>query len=119
MYPEAIAELHAARAVDDAPDLMALLGHAYAANGEKEKALALLRQLQSIPGRLIPRYFLALIHAGLGDSNAAIGDLQMALVERSVYLVGPGLFGIANDPHLDPLRSDARFQQLLRDMRLP
>jgi TolB-like protein len=57
---------------------------------------------------------IAMAYIDLGDKDRTIEWLNKAYQERSV-----GLYGIAVAPQLDPLRSDPRFQDLLRRMNLP
>jgi hypothetical protein len=52
---------------------------------------------------------MAVVHAGLGDVDAAIEWLERACAERDVWLVW-----LKVDPRLDRLRADARFEDLLR-----
>jgi hypothetical protein len=54
-----------------------------------------------------------MIHIGLGDKNQAIEWLERAHEERSSHMVY-----FISDPAWDPLRSDPRFQDLLRRMGL-
>jgi hypothetical protein len=59
-------------------------------------------------------YHVALIHVGLGEKDQALQWLNKAYEDRSAYMV------ILNvDPWMDPLRSDPRFQALLRRMNFP
>jgi len=53
------------------------------------------------------------IYSTLGDHDRAITVLKHGLETRST------LAFIFVDPRLDPLRSDVRFQQLLRRARVP
>ncbi len=55
--------------------------------------------------------FIARIYAQLGNEEQAFEWLEKAYEERD-------LVGIKVDPHLDPLRDDPRFQDLLRRMNL-
>jgi hypothetical protein len=59
-------------------------------------------------------YEVALIHAGLGEKDQAFEWLERAYEERD-----KGLLFLRIDPPLDPLRSDPRFQDLLRRMNFP
>jgi hypothetical protein len=59
-------------------------------------------------------YEVALVCAGLGDKDQAIEWLEKAYQEHSV-----GVMFLKVDPTLDPLRSDPRFQDLLRRMNFP
>ena len=56
----------------------------------------------------------ALIHLGLGDNDAALGWLEKAYQDRNSWMVYTNV-----SPQLDPLRSDPRFQDLLRRMNFP
>ena len=55
----------------------------------------------------------ALIYTGLGDKDQAFAWLQKAYEDRSAY---PICFKV--EPMCDSLRSDPRFTDLLRRMRL-
>jgi len=57
---------------------------------------------------------MALIYAGLGGKDQAFEWLERAYDERD-----KGILFLMVDPPLDPLRSDPRFQDLLRRMNLP
>ena len=53
-------------------------------------------------------YGVALVYAGLGEKDQALGWLDRALEDRSHWLVWLKL-----DPRLDTLRSDRRYRDLL------
>jgi hypothetical protein len=55
----------------------------------------------------------AVIYAALGDKDKAIEWLEKAYAEREYYLTYAKV-----DPAFDPVRSDPRFQDLLRRMNL-
>ena len=57
-------------------------------------------------------YGLAVIYAGLDDRPQAMTWLQNAYQDRSHWLVWLNL-----DPRFDNVRSDSRFQELLRRMK--
>jgi hypothetical protein len=58
-------------------------------------------------------YRLATIELALGDATAAFGELQRGVAARDHWMVW-----LKVDPMLDPLRSDPRFQPLLRSVGL-
>lgn len=93
------------------PILLALLGHALATAGRKDEARTILAQLKerSNHGYIAP-FNLVLLHVGLGDWEQAFGWLEKAYQEHDPWL----LQFIRNYQHLDGLRSDPRFQDLLR-----
>jgi serine/threonine protein kinase/tetratricopeptide (TPR) repeat protein len=64
--------------------------------------------------RLITPIFVTVIHASLGDNDAAFEWLERAFAVRL-----PLLSHIQADPRFAPLRSDARFGELLRRMGVP
>ena len=59
-------------------------------------------------------YEVALIHSELGGLDEAFNWLEGAYRRRD-----KGLVYLKVDPPLDPLRSDSRFQDLLRRMNFP
>jgi hypothetical protein len=60
-------------------------------------------------------YVLATIYAGLGEKDRALQYLEKAYDERSLDLS----WNLKADLRIDNLRSDPRFQDLARRMRLP
>jgi hypothetical protein len=54
-------------------------------------------------------FWQALVHAGLGNADAAMEQLERSYSIRDLWLIW-----INTDPRLDTVRDDARFQQLLR-----
>jgi serine/threonine-protein kinase len=90
------------------------LGYAYAVSGQPEKARTLIEELQagSQPEHLAP-YHLAMIPFGLGEEDIAFEWLDKACELRS-----PQLVWINVGPELDSVRSDPRFQDILRRMNL-
>lgn len=115
-FPEAIAVLQKARGIEDriaAP--LSELAHAYAASGRRAEATKLLDELvtRSKTGH-VSKYLIATVYAALGDKNEALTRLEQAYSERSWYL---GF--LRSDPELDSLRSEPRFQDLVRRMNFP
>jgi serine/threonine-protein kinase len=115
-FPEAIAALQKARGIEDriaAP--LAELAHAYAASGRTAEARHALEELlaRSRTGH-VSKYLIATVYAALGDKNEALTRLEQAYSERSWYL---GF--LKSDPELDSLRSEPRFQDLVRRMNFP
>jgi hypothetical protein len=64
--------------------------------------------------RFVTSYGIALVHAGLGQHDAAFAHLDGAFDERSHWLVWLRL-----DPRWSALRADPRFAELVRRMRFP
>jgi DNA-binding winged helix-turn-helix (wHTH) protein/Tfp pilus assembly protein PilF len=87
----------------------AALAHAYATAGQRREAEELFRELE--PQR-ISRYWLALVHAGLGNHGSAVKCLEQARDERDVWLVWLGA-----EPRFDPLRSEGSLDKLLESIR--
>lgn len=89
----------------------ASLAYACATSGREERAREILARMQ----RAHPRsgFLIAVVHAGLGERDAAFEWLEKAVEERD-----PRARFIAADERLAPLRDDARFSSLLRRFRL-
>jgi len=116
MFAEAIAEIQ--KAIDlsgGSPLSLAALGHTYAVWGRRVEAERALNELkESSKQGYISSYSIAAIHAGLGEKDQAFIWLEKAYEERSGWLIW-----LRAEPISDPLRSDPRFQDLLRRVGLP
>ena len=106
MYEEAITELQ--KAIELSPGSTAFtsnLAYAYAVSGKKDQAVAILKDLKSNAPEV------ALVYVGLGDKDHAMAWLEKAFVGRLNS-------GVLLRPAFDSLRSDSRFQHLLRRIGL-
>jgi TolB-like protein/Tfp pilus assembly protein PilF len=105
----AIAEYEKARSLDDDPQILGLLGRAYADTGQKDKAIELFRELDERPKHEFVRgYIVALVYIGLGDKAKAIDCLEREYLDHDNIDTA----WIRVDPMLDPLRGDPRFEAL-------
>ena len=105
----AIAEYQKARTLDDDPQIVALLGRAYADTGQKDQALELVRELEARARQQFVRgYLIALVYIGLGDKTKAIDYLEREYLNHDNIDTA----WIRADPMLDPLRGDPRFEAL-------
>jgi len=90
------------------------LGNAYARAGQADAALKIIPQLEErVRKDGVGRYEIALIYAGLGRKKDAFKWLEEAYSAHDV-----GLLYLKVDPTLAPLRSDPRFDDLLRRVGL-
>jgi TolB-like protein/DNA-binding winged helix-turn-helix (wHTH) protein/Tfp pilus assembly protein PilF len=113
---DAIAEFQKAVSLSpNVTDYKGGLGYAYAVAGERAEARKLLEELKARSKQsYVPSFYIAGIYAGLGEKDQAIANLEKAYEQRE-----QGLAVMKREPMFDPLRSDARFQELLRRMNLP
>lgn len=113
-YAEAIAQYQKARALNNDPRVLALLGHAYAASGRRDEALKVLNQLKEIAQQqYIPAYHFVILYAGLGEKDLAFEWLEKTYQDRTSRMTI-----LQVDPYLDPLRPDPRFQEMVRRVGL-
>jgi TolB-like protein/Flp pilus assembly protein TadD len=99
----------------DDPEAIIGLGRAYAVAGRREDALKIVARLtQQSQQNSIPSWGIATIYIGLDNKDEAIAWLEKAFADRLSVLVY-----IQTDPMLDPIRSDPRFQVLVRRMGFP
>jgi len=115
-YEEAIAEGEKGVKLSGGSSLMnAALAQTLAAAGRKKKALLILDDLSNLAKqKYVAPYFLAGIHIGLGEDNRAMELLEKSYEEHSHWLIYLHI-----DPSMDGLRSNPRFQDLLRRVGLP
>jgi TolB-like protein/DNA-binding winged helix-turn-helix (wHTH) protein len=114
MHDEAIAEFQ--RAIELSGHAAAFdsnLAYVYAVSGRKEEATRILKDLEARQDQNASAAAnIALIYVGLGEHDLAMNWLNKAYEARS----NPS---ILLRPAFDTLRSDARFQDLLRRIGLP
>jgi TolB-like protein/DNA-binding winged helix-turn-helix (wHTH) protein/Flp pilus assembly protein TadD len=114
MNDAAVAELReAVKRSGGSPTCMANLARAYVASGKRSEAVKLLSDLtkRSTPGQSHASE-IAVICASLGDTDQAIKWLEKGYDER----FNPG---VLLRPGFDSLRSDPRFEDLVRRVGLP
>ena len=115
-YQQAIVAYQKARSLSGASAAeVAALGQAYAKGGIRGYYLWELRRLrEESKHRYVRAVAFAYLFAGLGEKDQAFSYLEKAYEDRDWHLtllqIGPGF---------DPLRSDPRFQDLLRRMNFP
>jgi tetratricopeptide (TPR) repeat protein len=101
--------------IRDWPITIAARGFVVGVSGRSEHAQAALAELQELSGkRFVTSYGVALVHAALGDNDAANAALEKAFEERSNWLVWLRL-----DPRWKGLHADPRFADLVSRMRFP
>jgi len=116
MYPEAIEQFHLARQQsNDIPCMILAEGNALGLSGNKAAARKALAQLQAMSqSRYVPALYFAGIYEGLGERDQTFHWLEQAYHEGSDRLPYLGV-----DPVADPLRTDPRFQDLMKKVGLP
>ena len=115
-YEEAIAEFEKTlSAPRDHLAAKANLGYAYGVSGRRGQAEKVLAELKELSRqRQASPYFIAIVYAGLGEKNQAFAWLERSYQEHSRPLAS----GLKVSPTWDDLRSDPRFADLLRRMKL-
>jgi tetratricopeptide (TPR) repeat protein len=116
MFKEAIAEHEKAVALlPEIPLYLGHLGNTYGLAGKKTQALKVIEQLKEQSKRkYVAPYDIALVYIGLGDKDQAF-----AWLEKGYQAHSNDMSNLKADPTFDPLRSDPRFQDLLRRMNFP
>jgi serine/threonine-protein kinase len=90
---------------------LAMLGQAYARNGQKEEARKILARLsEEAKSHYVAPYALALVQIPLGEKDRAIEELEQAYTKGQTNY----LFVIKTDPLLDDLRGQPRFDALVQ-----
>ncbi len=116
LYEEAVREFREAVTLSrNNPVYLAALAHAYAVSGNTMQAEKLLVELARLATqRYVPAYDIAMIYAGLSQDDKAFDWLERAFEQRSAWLCY-----LKREPRWDRLRSNPRFEKLLRRVGLP
>lgn len=114
-FPEAIAAHR--RSVElsgGSPLMLGWLGLALAQGGERAEARAILERMKAMPPQVyVPPTGQAWIHLGLGEIDAFFEWMIRAIDARD-HMITP----VQTYPFLDSIRSDPRYEDLLRRMKL-
>ena len=114
MHREAIAEFEKSLSVaKNNPTVLGFLGNAYGRIGERGKALKILNDLKIVSNQKAVSGEIALIYIGLGEKDPAFEWLDKAIRELSVVLLQ-----IKVDPEFDSIRTDPRYNLVLKKMGL-
>ena len=114
MYNEATTEFERALTISPgALGALSGLGDTYALAGRRAEARQVLDKLSELAKReYVAPLLMAQIYAGLGQKDRAFEWMEKSYDDRSLGIAGKSY------PGFDPLRSDPRFQDLLRRMNL-
>jgi serine/threonine protein kinase/lipoprotein NlpI len=93
---------------------LSLLGAVYGSAGMKDEAFKILERMDELSkDRYVGPMFRAFVWMGLGEKNKALEYLEKAYEERESWMAFLKVW-----PLLDSLRSEPRFQDLLKKMNL-
>jgi TolB-like protein/Tfp pilus assembly protein PilF len=115
MYKEAVAERQQVLTLSGNPDLAAAVGEEFRTSGYPGVLRSWLEGLQEVSKRgYVSSYNMAEIYARLEQKQEALAGLERAYSERDSNLTHMKV-----EPAFDSIRSDPRFQELLRRLAIP
>jgi len=115
LFADALADIEKWRRIDDAPGILAIEAYAHGRSGQRVEARRALEKLQQLNRRRqMDPAAIVLAYVAMDKKDEAFVWLQKACSEHSNALTA-----LKVDPIYDPLRSDPRFQELLRRVGLP
>ena len=113
-FADALADIEKWRHIDDTPWTWTLESYVCGRSGQPVRARHALEKLQQLNRhRPLEAALMLVAYVGMDDKDEAFAWLQKAYLEHS-----PVLTALRVDPIYDPLRSDPRFQDLLRRVGL-
>jgi TolB-like protein/Tfp pilus assembly protein PilF len=113
-YKDAIAELEESlRLRGDNTSDQCFLGYALAKTGRRNEAESILKRLETTKEYVSPPE-LAILYIGLGEKEQALSALERAYAAHDPQMQ---FLGVA--PEYDTVRSEPRFQELIRKVGLP
>ena len=109
LFAQAVRELRHAEELSNSNSLaVAALAHVYGQAGSQLDARKILLQLQQGCSGYVSEWAVALVYAGLGESERALSALAQSIAAHSPQ---SAMF-MSGEPRLDGLRSDPRFRQM-------
>ena len=116
MYPEAVAAFQRVESQRGRqPVVVAELAWVYGLAGKKQEARKLIAELNEIAGhRYVAPSLFAIAYLGLGDKDKALTWIEKGYEEHDQWH-----FSLKVSPIPDPLRSEPRFQAVMRRMNFP
>ena len=114
-FQEGIPELKKAiELLPGSPYFMAQLGMAYAQSGDRAQAQKVLDQMKKSSPPHLPNYSIAMVYATLADKAQTVSWLKKGYEEHNDDMIYMKI-----EPVFDPVRSDPRFQDLIRRIGFP
>ncbi|MBI1791552.1 MAG: tetratricopeptide repeat protein [Acidobacteria bacterium] len=114
-FQDAAAAFESAARLFDSPWILAQIARVRAVAGNRAEARQRLEHLLKLKTeRYVAPLDIASVYLGLGQNDQAMAWLEKAFIDRNGFLIY-----LRTDPLLDGLRSDPRFQDLVRRMRFP
>lgn len=118
MFSESIAEEQKSLTLNGAEDEAKLLGEEFKSKGYLEATKLKFQRMIDYLNEVAKEQYVspmnfAFIYAGLGDANQAIQWLEKSYQEHAIWMVF-----LKTDPQFDKIRSDPRFQDLLKRIGL-
>jgi TolB-like protein/Flp pilus assembly protein TadD len=114
MYKEAISMFEKAEVLSgEIPLVKATLAYTHAKSGNYAEARRLLDELAALPGGEVPSMVLVGTYGYLGEGDKAVNLLETIYEKRLSTLIG-----VKVEPMLDSVRSDPRFEEILRRIGL-
>jgi eukaryotic-like serine/threonine-protein kinase len=113
--PDAVVEAQKGAELSDSPLAKGFLGYTYAAAGRTQEARKTVKQLEAdFRNHFVCPYEIGTIHLWLGEKDEAFRWYEKAYDERSICMSL-----MKYDPRLDPIRSDPRYESLIRRVGFP
>jgi TolB-like protein len=112
-FAESVEELAKSTEMNGNSERAALMRKSFAEGGWEGYLRMVVRE-DGIADLASPTYFAAVCYVALGEKDNAFTELNRAYEKREYRLTF-----LKVDPRFDPLRSDARFSELLRKVGLP
>ena len=115
LFDETLAQLETAKRERKNDSILIYnTGMVYAAQGKRAEAIQIIKELEEMSGaNLSQAHWIAKIYATLNEKEMAFSWLQQGLATGAI-----GAF-YKDDPVWDPIRSDPRFTDLLRNAGIP
>jgi len=114
LFAEALTDIENWRRVDDTPWPWAAEAYVYARSGQQDQARRALKKFEEVNRRQqMDLWAISGAYAALGNKDQAFALLEKAYSQHSNALIV-----LKVEPGYDPLRSDPRFQDLLRRVGL-